>query len=112
MEKGIRVRVEYRAVPLPPSTAAPTVIRVNCWRLQILYGVTPPVINGVNFLSLFQSGFNALSPLVLGGVYDSQGFPVYLNQTFTVRSSIAAPPAGEGLLLIEEYIDHNARQNR
>lgn len=113
MEKSQRVRVVFRQVVLPATAEAPIPVAVNCWRLRMFSNASlPPIIDGVNF-----EFFNVNSPVIrenlviettVGGVMDHQGFPVYLNQTFHVKSS----GASTGLLLVEEYIDVDARQNR
>lgn len=113
MEKNVRLRVQFRQVVLPASTAPPLALAVNCWRVRFFSNAAiPPVIDGVNF-----EFFNTNSPVIrqnvalfmdAGGVYDRDGLPVYINQTFMVRSFGAAT----GLIVMEEYIDRDARQNR
>jgi hypothetical protein len=114
MEKNLRVRVVHRLVNLPPFTDAPVRVAVNCWKLQMIFTVgLPPVIDGVNyeFLTNFSPALLITAPvtIVQGGVYDRDGLPVYLNQVFAMKSSRVTT---SGLLLIEEYLDHDARQNR
>jgi hypothetical protein len=111
MEKNLRLRVEVRKVNYDPTFRVNS-FSVNCWRLTIIYGAFAPVLNGVDFGVTLTTGIPGNDRMIkLGGVYDKHGTPVYLNQSFIIASGAAAP-ANSGLVLIEEYLDHNARQNR
>lgn len=112
MEKNLRLRVVIRSVVQPQGVnSAPIVFSVNCWRLTVLYGAFAPTIDGADFNNLLYGGTTAgvSQSFTVGGVYDRDGLPVYLNQSFTINDVI---PGLGGLILVEEYLDHNARQNR
>jgi hypothetical protein len=110
MEKNIRLRIEHRLVGLPNTSQAPVLVGVNCWRLTIVYkSDVAPTIDGVRFDAIGPGTAN-FERLEYGGVYDADGKPVYINQVFAMRNGF---PVGQGqVVLIEEYLDHNARQNR
>jgi hypothetical protein len=111
MEKNLRLRVKLRRINYSPSFGV-TSFSVNCWRLKIVYGTYAPILNGVDFAVTLGSGIPGNDRIIeLGGVYDKDGKPVYLNQTFTFEPG-AAFTANTGIVLIEEYLDHDARQNR
>jgi hypothetical protein len=114
MEKNLRVRVVHRLLFLPPAGSTPVRVGVNCWRVCFVFNAAiPPIIDGVNyeFFGTNSPGQRINAPITItqGGVYDCDGLPVYLNQVFQMASSAAEQC---GVLLIEEYIDHDARQNR
>lgn len=110
---NLRLRVKWRAIRTGAFTDPPVQFTVNCWRVQFVWRSSgSPIIDGVNMDGFNQGSVPSTVPNALaftvGGVYDQEGRPVYINQTFNVQPNGAFPMV---LLVCEEYLERDARQN-
>jgi len=95
MEEQYTIRTQWQGVFAPTGTR----VKINCWRVTVLYverdGLSP-VVNGVTLNGAGGAGTGYLT-FQLGG-YMTDGKPVNINDVWTVVSN-------GRMILIREYLD-------